>query len=57
MLEWSKGLELGVEKMDATHREFVDLLNALAVVPDGEFLTLLDEFIAHSVEHFEQEKR
>ena len=56
-LEWSKSLELGVEKMDATHREFVDRLNALAVVADGEFLTLLDEFIAHSVEHFEQEKR
>jgi hemerythrin-like metal-binding protein len=57
MLEWSKGLELGVDKMDATHREFVDQLNALAVVPDGEFLALLDEFIAHTVEHFEQEKR
>jgi hemerythrin len=56
-LEWSKSLELGIERMDATHREFVDRLNALAAVPDGEFLTLLDEFIAHSVEHFEQEKR
>jgi hemerythrin len=57
MLEWSKGLELGVEKMDATHREFVDRLNALSAAPDSEFLALLDEFIAHTVEHFEQEKR
>lgn len=57
MLEWSKGLELGVEKMDATHREFVDRLNTLSAAPDAEFLALLDEFIAHTVEHFEQEKR
>jgi hemerythrin len=35
-LEWSKSLELGVEKMDATHREFIDLLNAYGG-PDGDF--------------------
>ena len=57
LLEWSNRLELGVEKMDATHREFVDQLNVLSLASDAEFLALLDRFIEHTVEHFEQEKR
>jgi hemerythrin-like metal-binding protein len=57
LLEWSNTLELGVGKMDATHREFVDQLNALSVAPDAEFLAQLDAFIAHTEEHFEQERR
>ena len=57
LLEWSDALVLGVEKMDATHREFVDQLNVLSAASDAEFLVLLDAFIEHTVEHFEQERR
>ena len=57
LLEWSDALALGVESMDATHREFVDQLNALHEASDETFLALLDRFIDHTVEHFEQERR
>lgn len=56
-MEWSDVFVLGVDKMDATHREFVDLVNALAAAADAEFLPRLDNFIAHTAEHFEQENR
>jgi hemerythrin len=55
LIEWSDALTLGVAKMDATHREFVDQLNALADAGDDVLLAGLDDFIAHTVEHFEQE--
>ena len=57
LLEWSTALELGVDRMDHTHREFVDQLNALSAAPDAAFLALLDRFLDHTVQHFEQEKR
>jgi hemerythrin len=57
LVEWSDELVLGVEKMDATHREFVLQLNALAAAGDGAMLAGLDAFIAHTVEHFDQEAR
>jgi len=57
LLEWSDKLALGVDAMDATHREFVAQLGALHDAPAGDFIVLLDTFIAHTVEHFEQEKR
>lgn len=54
-LDWSPDFELGVPAMDETHREFVDLLNALAEAPDAELLARLDAFIAHTEAHFAQE--
>src|SRR5262245_34098941 len=56
LLEWSDTLALGVDAMDATHREFVDQLNALHAASDDTFVALLDRFIDHTVEHFEQER-
>ncbi len=56
-MEWTEGLELGVEAMDTTHREFVVLQNGLVDAADSEFLELLDKFLDHTVEHFEQENR
>jgi hemerythrin len=55
LIEWTDELVLGVEKMDATHREFVMQLNALGDAGDAALLAGLDAFIAHTVEHFEQE--
>lgn len=57
LIEWSEKFALGVERMDDTHREFVEQLNALHAASDEEFVALLDRFIAHTVEHFEQEQR
>lgn len=57
LLEWTEALNLGVERMDATHREFVDQLNALAEAADGALLAGLDAFIAHTEQHFAQEER
>jgi len=55
ILEWSPQHELGVPRMDATHREFVDLVNALHDAPDNDMLAALDALLAHTVEHFAQE--
>lgn len=54
-MEWSAGLELGVEVMDDTHRDFVRCLNALGAASDADMLTRFDELYAHTVEHFGQE--
>jgi hemerythrin-like metal-binding protein len=57
LLDWSDALELGYERMDETHREFVAQLNALHAAPDDRFVPLLDAFIEHTAAHFEQEQR
>ena len=56
-MEWQEAFALGVAEMDATHREFVDHLNAIARAPDDAILGLLDAFIAHTEAHFAQESR
>jgi hemerythrin len=57
ILEWSSEHELGVARMDATHREFIACVNALHDAPDADMLSALDALLAHTVEHFEQENR
>jgi hemerythrin len=57
LIEWSDELVLGVEKMDATHREFVLQLNSLGETSDEALLAGLDAFIKHTVDHFGQESR
>jgi hemerythrin-like metal-binding protein len=54
---WKPAYELGLAPMDDTHREFIDWLNKLDVAADDEFLAGLDEFIAHTQAHFDQEDR
>jgi len=54
-MQWSDTLVLGNERMDETHREFVEQLNALADASDADFLVRLDAFIAHTEAHFGQE--
>jgi hemerythrin len=55
--QWSETYVLGVEQMDATHREFIDCLNAVADAADEHVLAVLDAFIEHTEAHFEQENR
>ena len=57
ILEWSPQYELGVSRMDATHQEFVDCVNALHDAPDDGMLAAMDALLAHTVSHFEQENR
>lgn len=56
-LAWESRFELGVRRMDDTHREFVALVNALQDADDGAFAPCLQALIDHTVEHFDQENR
>lgn len=55
LMQWSPLYDLGCAPMDATHREFMDLLNVLAEAEDSDFLAAFDAFYEHTVAHFEQE--
>ena len=58
-LEWGERYQLGIARMDETHREFVEFCNALAAAgPESEnFLERFDAFIEHTAAHFDQENR
>lgn len=46
---------LNLPEMDATHRQFVDLLARAQAAPDGELLPALDALIEHTRAHFDAE--
>jgi hemerythrin-like metal-binding protein len=54
-MEWSAALELGVDTMDDTHRDFVRHVNALGEASDAEMLARFEELYRHTLEHFGQE--
>lgn len=57
-ITWTEALALQQPHMDQTHREFVDLLNAVeAALDQGPEAAkrALDRFVDHTVEHFAQE--
>jgi hemerythrin-like metal-binding protein len=56
-LEWSPALALDLPEMDATHREFVDLLAAVEDAADEGKLAAWSALIAHTDEHFGREDR
>lgn len=56
-MEWKDQFELGLGRMDDTHREFVELYNVLAAATAETFIAHLDAFIAHTEGHFDQENR
>jgi len=56
-LQWSDALSLDLPLMDATHREFVDLLAAVSDAPDGELVGAWVRLIDHTDAHFGQEDR
>lgn len=61
ILMWTRQLENGLERMDATHREFVEHYNLVADALKGSdrdaFLGAYDAFVAHTEAHFAQENR
>ena len=56
-IAWQDGFVLGYGPMDRTHEEFVELLGQLQSAPDAQLPALLDEFLAHTERHFEEEDR
>ena len=58
MVQWDEERHaLGAPEMDPTHREFVEAVAALAAADDDRFAGLMDELMAHTREHFENEGR
>ena len=55
--EWSDAYLLGFQPMDDTHREFVELVEAMMAANDADFAALLDRFSKHATEHFERERQ
>ena len=56
-LNWSTDLHTGDSRMDATHEEFVSMLNQILETPQDQQLPLYQDFLKHTVEHFAQEDR
>jgi hemerythrin len=56
-LTWSPELQLGDARTDATHEEFIVMLNATASADAATQLTKYQELVEHTVEHFAQEER
>lgn len=52
---WTDKYKLGYERMDDTHRDFVDKVDALLLAPDEALLDRLDDFVAHAEAHFGEE--
>ena len=56
-LTWSDDLVMNMDKMDQTHREFVDLLAATELAPDDQIIASFKTLIAHTDEHFTGENQ
>lgn len=56
-LAWSDELLLGHPAMDRTHREFVDVVQAMAACVDAVLTSKLRVFITHAQAHFGEEDR
>lgn len=56
-LDWTPALALGDARIDDTHREFVEMVNAVGDAADEQMLAAVDALIAHTEEHFGQEQR
>lgn len=48
---------LGVDSMDVTHREFMDLVNQLGAADDEQFVILFQQLLEHTEAHFAAENR
>jgi hemerythrin-like metal-binding protein len=54
-MPWDERFTLGVADMDVTHREFVELADALQTADDTEFPALFVRLHEHTRQHFEHE--
>lgn len=58
MLQWDEARHtLGVDDMDATHREFAGMAEALALADDSAFPALFQQLVDHTRLHFAEEGR
>lgn len=55
-LPWTDNYLLGYTPMDDTHREFVDVVNAMLTCADDELAAHVRAFIEHAEKHFADEK-
>ena len=55
-IPWQSEWTLNHPQMDETHHEFIAEINHMLAVPDDEMLAAVDQFIEHTVAHFEQER-
>ena len=55
-IPWQDDWTLNHPKMNETHHEFIAEINHMLAVPDAEMLAAVDQFIAHTVAHFDQER-
>jgi hemerythrin len=53
---WTNDLRLGFDPMDSIHREFLDLVDALASASDADMAAALGAVHAHSRAHFASEE-
>lgn len=53
--QWTDKFLLGYRKMDDTHREFVECVNALLTCPDADMAQCLAAFAEHAERHFGEE--
>lgn len=54
-LKWNEMFLLGQSRMDATHRDFVEVVCRLQMAPDAELASALANVISHLVHHFQDE--
>lgn len=54
-LAWSEDLVLGLDAIDQTHVEFVELLGRAELAEDAQLLDRLQDLTAHTVDHFGRE--
>ncbi len=54
-MAWSEQYALGVPEMDQTHREFIELAEALLAASDNEFASVFARLHEHTRQHFEAE--
>ncbi|MBX9605402.1 MAG: hemerythrin domain-containing protein [Gammaproteobacteria bacterium] len=57
ILDWNPDLVLDNPVMDATHVEFVALLNAVGAAPPDALYEALATFVEHTAQHFAEEER
>lgn len=55
-LNWTDAFLVGFQPMDETHREFVDIVNAMLQAEDDALAGHLQALITHSEHHFSQEE-
>ncbi len=53
---WTDRYLMGFKPMDDTHREFVEVVDALLGAEDADMAARLEAFAAHARRHFEEER-